>query len=113
MAQFFETLRIEFGPDIHITLVTPGFLESELTQGKYIAKDGKLVLDQEMRDVSIYFHKCTFKLEKHCQLARNEMYTMYLKLGMKKILSWTLRRWKANVEVGSKVQPCLSFIIQG
>ncbi|XP_057479502.1 11-beta-hydroxysteroid dehydrogenase A-like [Actinidia eriantha] len=51
MAQFFETLRIEFGPDIHITLVTPGFMDSELTQGKYVAKDGKLVLDQEMRDV--------------------------------------------------------------
>ena len=60
MAQFFEALRIEFGSDIHITLVTPGFIESELTQGKYLAKDGKLVLDQEMRDVSFSFLTCSF-----------------------------------------------------
>ncbi|KAH6797162.1 hydroxysteroid dehydrogenase 1 [Perilla frutescens var. hirtella] len=42
MAQFFETLRVEFGPDIGITLVTPGFIESELTQGKYLTKGGRL-----------------------------------------------------------------------
>ena len=87
MAQFFETLRIEFGPDIHITLVTPGFIDSELTQGKYVAKDGKLVLDQEMRDVSIYFHKCTLILEKHCQL----VYDVF-KMGDEKNSLVTLRK---------------------
>ncbi|KAL7099321.1 hypothetical protein ACP275_09G076600 [Erythranthe tilingii] len=53
IAQFFETLRVEFGPDIGITLVTPGFIESELTQGKFLNKEGKLVVDQEMRDVQV------------------------------------------------------------
>lgn len=52
IAQFFETLRVEFGPDVGITLVTPGFIESELTQGKFLNKAGKLEIDQEMRDVS-------------------------------------------------------------
>lgn len=54
IAQFFETLRVEFGPDIGITLVTPGFVESELTQGKFLNREGKLVVDQEMRDVSVF-----------------------------------------------------------
>ena len=56
MVALFETLRIEFGHDIHITLVTPGFVESEFTQGKYLEKDGKLTFDPEMRDVSSKSH---------------------------------------------------------
>lgn len=52
VSQFFETLRIELGQDIKITLVTPGFVESELTQGKYIGKGGDVEVDQGMRDVS-------------------------------------------------------------
>ncbi|KAL6576250.1 Polycomb protein sop-2 [Orobanche hederae] len=53
VSQFFETLRVEFGPDIGITLVTPGYIESELTQGKFLNKAGKLEVDQEMRDVQV------------------------------------------------------------
>lgn len=56
MVALFETLRIEFGHDIHITLVTPGFVESEFNQGKYLEKDGKLTFDPEMRDVSSKSH---------------------------------------------------------
>ncbi|CAK9138276.1 unnamed protein product [Ilex paraguariensis] len=51
--QFFETLRVEFAPDVKITIVTPGLVESELTRGKYLTKGGKLVLDPEMRDVQV------------------------------------------------------------
>ena len=32
MISFFETLRIEFGQDIGITIVTPGIIESEMIQ---------------------------------------------------------------------------------
>ncbi|KAG9146390.1 hypothetical protein Leryth_020123 [Lithospermum erythrorhizon] len=53
MAQFFETMRVEFGPDIGITLVTPGFVESEITQGKFLDKGGHLEVHQEMRDVQV------------------------------------------------------------
>ncbi|NP_001291322.1 11-beta-hydroxysteroid dehydrogenase A [Sesamum indicum] len=52
ISQFFETLRVEFGPDIGITLVTPGFIESELTQGKFY-NAGERVIDQDMRDVQV------------------------------------------------------------
>ncbi|CAO2818171.1 unnamed protein product [Amaranthus hypochondriacus] len=50
---FFETLRVELGRDIGITIVTPGLTESELTKGKFLSKEGKMVLDQEMRDVEV------------------------------------------------------------
>lgn len=52
MFQFFETLRIEFGPDIKITIVTPGFIESELTQGKHLDKDGQVDVNTDVWDVS-------------------------------------------------------------
>ncbi|KAK4734896.1 hypothetical protein R3W88_009157 [Solanum pinnatisectum] len=52
MTLFFEALRIEFGRDIKLTLVTPGYVESEMTQGKFIDKTGKVDVDPQMRDVS-------------------------------------------------------------
>ncbi|KAM7471539.1 hypothetical protein LguiA_009722 [Lonicera macranthoides] len=42
VAQFFETLRVELGPDVKITLVTPGYIVSELTQSKLLQKGGRL-----------------------------------------------------------------------
>ncbi|KAH9770047.1 11-beta-hydroxysteroid dehydrogenase 1A [Citrus sinensis] len=49
----YETLRVEFGGDIGITIVTPGLIESEITGGKFLNKNGKLEVDQEIRDVQI------------------------------------------------------------
>ncbi|KAL5795312.1 hypothetical protein ACOSQ2_000132 [Xanthoceras sorbifolium] len=53
MLSFFETLRVELGPDINVTVVTPGFIESELTQGKYFTREGKVEVDQDVRDVQV------------------------------------------------------------
>ncbi|XVE56545.1 hypothetical protein DITRI_Ditri04bG0019600 [Diplodiscus trichospermus] len=53
MAAFFETLRIELGSNVNITIVTPGFIESEITQGKYLLKEGKMEVEQDMRDVQV------------------------------------------------------------
>ncbi|KAI3455065.1 hypothetical protein Pfo_011728 [Paulownia fortunei] len=53
ITQFFETLRVEFGPDIGITLVTPGLIESELTQGKFLNKAGRLEVDPDTRDLQV------------------------------------------------------------
>ncbi|KAG5617523.1 hypothetical protein H5410_017347 [Solanum commersonii] len=53
MVLFFEALRIEFGRDIKITLVTAGFVESEMTQGKFIDKTGKVDVNPQMRDVEV------------------------------------------------------------
>ncbi|KAF8390677.1 hypothetical protein HHK36_025204 [Tetracentron sinense] len=49
----YETLRIEFGADIKVTIVTPGYIESEMTQGKFLTKEGVMEVDQEMRDVQV------------------------------------------------------------
>lgn len=46
----YESVRTELGKDIGITIVTPGLIKSEMTQGKFLSKEGQMVLDQEMRD---------------------------------------------------------------
>nr|XP_043617752.1 11-beta-hydroxysteroid dehydrogenase A-like [Erigeron canadensis] len=53
LMQFYETLRVEFGSDIKITIVTPGFIESELTQGKFLSHEGKMVVDYDARDMQV------------------------------------------------------------
>ncbi|CAE6233274.1 unnamed protein product [Arabidopsis arenosa] len=50
---FYETLRTEFGPDIGVTIVAPGIVDSEMSRGKFMTKDGKLIVDKELRDVQI------------------------------------------------------------
>ncbi|XP_022923933.1 11-beta-hydroxysteroid dehydrogenase 1B-like [Cucurbita moschata] len=49
----FETLRVELAPEIGVTIVTPGFVESELTKGKALNAQGKMELRQDMRDALI------------------------------------------------------------
>uniref|UniRef100_M1DQB9 Steroleosin n=1 Tax=Solanum tuberosum TaxID=4113 RepID=M1DQB9_SOLTU len=49
----YAALRIEFGRDIKITLITPGYVESEMTQGKFIDKTGKVDVDPQMRDAQV------------------------------------------------------------
>lgn len=46
-------MRVEFGSNIGITIVMAGLVESEMTKGKFLNGEGKVVVDQEMRDVSI------------------------------------------------------------
>ncbi|KAI3671446.1 hypothetical protein L1987_87184 [Smallanthus sonchifolius] len=53
LAQFYETMRVEFGSDVKITIVTPGFIESELTQGKFLSHEGKMVVDHVTRDMQV------------------------------------------------------------
>ncbi|CAN0915881.1 11-beta-hydroxysteroid dehydrogenase 1B [Linum grandiflorum] len=50
MVAFFETLRVELSPDIGVLIVTPGYIESELTQGKFMTADGRMDVDQDLRD---------------------------------------------------------------
>lgn len=51
MVSFFETLRTELGSDVTVIIVTPGLIESEMTQGKFLSKDGTIILDPDLRDV--------------------------------------------------------------
>lgn len=53
MINFFDTLRIELGDAVGITIATPGWVESELTKGKVMSRHGDTQVDQESRDVSL------------------------------------------------------------
>lgn len=53
MIAFYETLRSEFRSKVGVTIVAPGVVDSEMTQGKFMTKNGQLIVDRELRDVSI------------------------------------------------------------
>ncbi|XP_010536601.1 PREDICTED: 11-beta-hydroxysteroid dehydrogenase-like 6 [Tarenaya hassleriana] len=53
MISFYETLRAEFGSEVGITIVVPGIIDSELSRGKFMTKDGELKVDKELRDVHV------------------------------------------------------------
>ncbi|KAL5665464.1 hypothetical protein ACJX0J_025572, partial [Zea mays] len=48
--RFYETLRSELGSEVGVTILTAGFVESEMTKGKVIQKDGQVAIDLEARD---------------------------------------------------------------
>ncbi|ERN06302.1 11-beta-hydroxysteroid dehydrogenase 1B [Amborella trichopoda] len=53
MINFFDTLRMEVGPEIGITIATPGWIESEMTRGKFLNKEGEMVVNEETREVQV------------------------------------------------------------
>lgn len=54
LISFYDTLRIELGSDIGgITVVTPGFIESEMTQGEFLKNEDQIEVDQDMRDAQV------------------------------------------------------------
>ncbi|KAH7434921.1 hypothetical protein KP509_06G041200 [Ceratopteris richardii] len=54
VANFFDTLRVELGTSIGgITIVTPGWIESEMTMGKFINRKGNIAVREDMRDQQV------------------------------------------------------------
>ncbi|KAJ4975032.1 hypothetical protein NE237_008206 [Protea cynaroides] len=51
LIHFYDNLRIELAPEISIVVLSPGFVESEITQGKQLTKKGEVELDQGIRDI--------------------------------------------------------------
>ncbi|CAK7336759.1 unnamed protein product [Dovyalis caffra] len=49
----YETPRVELGSKIGITIVIPGLIKSEMTQGKFLNQQGRLELDEETRTAMI------------------------------------------------------------
>ncbi|KAL8140890.1 hypothetical protein V2J09_006911 [Rumex salicifolius] len=51
MTSLFETLRVEIGHEIKLTVVIPGFIETEITKkGKSLDENGSLVNNDRIRD---------------------------------------------------------------
>lgn len=50
---FYDSLRTEVGSSVSITVATPGWIESEMTLGKFVSREGELVVDQDTRDVQV------------------------------------------------------------
>ncbi|PIA51021.1 hypothetical protein AQUCO_01100085v1 [Aquilegia coerulea] len=46
LENFYQTLRVELGSSVKITIASPGFIESEITQGKHMTVDGTVQVDK-------------------------------------------------------------------
>ncbi|CAO2038264.1 unnamed protein product [Urochloa humidicola] len=68
--RFYETLRSELGSEVGVTILTAGFVESEMTKGKVIQRDGEVAVDEEARDVQIGVFPVA-RVEKLCEVALN------------------------------------------
>lgn len=55
LISFYETVKAEIGDEVGETIVTPGVVESEMTHGKFLSREGRLEVDPEMRDVSLIY----------------------------------------------------------
>ncbi|WCJ36299.1 11-beta-hydroxysteroid dehydrogenase [Euphorbia peplus] len=53
VVSMYETLRVELGREIGITIVSPGLINTEMTQGKFLNQQGQLGVDKEMKDVQV------------------------------------------------------------
>ncbi|XP_010253812.1 PREDICTED: 11-beta-hydroxysteroid dehydrogenase 1B-like [Nelumbo nucifera] len=51
LINFFETLRLELAQEVTITIVAPAFIQSEITQGKHLNKEGILEVDPKLRKI--------------------------------------------------------------
>uniref|UniRef100_A0A0E0CL01 Uncharacterized protein n=1 Tax=Oryza meridionalis TaxID=40149 RepID=A0A0E0CL01_9ORYZ len=51
--RFYETLRAELGSEVSFTILTPGYVESEITKGKGIQSSGDVAVNEETRDEQI------------------------------------------------------------
>lgn len=50
---FYETVRVEVGDAVGITIATPGWIESELTRGRFMTEEGEVQLKEEPREVHV------------------------------------------------------------
>ncbi|KAK3033365.1 hypothetical protein RJ639_034415 [Escallonia herrerae] len=50
LLSFYEALRVELAPAITITIATLGIVETEITQGKHLSKEGVLRVDPQLAD---------------------------------------------------------------
>uniref|UniRef100_A0A0D9VGB2 3-oxoacyl-[acyl-carrier-protein] reductase n=1 Tax=Leersia perrieri TaxID=77586 RepID=A0A0D9VGB2_9ORYZ len=51
--RFYETLRAELGSEVGVTILAPGYVESEMTKGKGIQSGGQIAVNEEARDEQI------------------------------------------------------------
>eukprot|EP00850_Spirogloea_muscicola_P019480 SM000191S05229 [mRNA] locus=s191:135635:137476:+ [translate_table: standard] len=50
---FFETLRAEVGNEVNMTIVFPGWTESDMSAGKFVKDEGGLQVNKEQRNMHI------------------------------------------------------------
>ncbi|KAJ4974634.1 hypothetical protein NE237_007808 [Protea cynaroides] len=49
LINFYDSLRVELASEVSITIISPGLVESEISQGKTLTKQGAIDVDPEFR----------------------------------------------------------------
>lgn len=52
LTSYYESLRVELAREVTITIVTPGFIESEITEGKELSQKGLIEVNTRFKEVS-------------------------------------------------------------
>ncbi|GAB2249194.1 hypothetical protein Droror1_Dr00012553 [Drosera rotundifolia] len=58
IVRLFETLRVELAPDVNVTVVVLGFVDSEMTEGRQLSQDKEMEIRETTRDVSLIIWIC-------------------------------------------------------
>ncbi|KAF6158015.1 hypothetical protein GIB67_008144 [Kingdonia uniflora] len=53
LLNFYETLRVELGSEVGITLLSPGLVASEMSEGKLLSKEGAMEVNKEKLDALV------------------------------------------------------------
>ena len=91
---FFESLRGELDHDVSISIVTLGFVESELTQGKLLSENGQVIVEPNRIKVSIYSNSTlieTMLIQEHKNARGFNLGHLYLRVS--KINLGKAREW--------------------
>ncbi|KAG8070782.1 hypothetical protein GUJ93_ZPchr0006g42855 [Zizania palustris] len=65
---FYETLRGELGSEVGVTVLTPGYVDSEITKGKGLQKGGEVAVNEEARDEQVGVFPVG-RVEELCEIA--------------------------------------------
>ncbi|KAJ4974654.1 hypothetical protein NE237_007828 [Protea cynaroides] len=49
LINFYDNMRVELAPEVSVTIISPGFVESELSKGKALTKQGDVKVDPGFR----------------------------------------------------------------
>lgn len=67
LLSFYNTLRMELGASISITIVTPGYVESDMSQGKHLSKEGVSTVTPQLVVCKIYHYTKYLEINKFMQ----------------------------------------------
>ncbi|EFJ04409.1 hypothetical protein SELMODRAFT_138761 [Selaginella moellendorffii] len=116
LLNLFDTLRVEVGNSVGITIATPGWVESEITRGKFISAEGEHVTMPDLRDVTVgpvpvtYAEECakaifsgTVRGARYVRVPSWYGVTLLYRIFAPELIEWTYRLLFVSPAPGTQV----------